>query len=131
YMSPEQCRGLSLDDRSDMYSVGCVLYEALTGLPPFSGESALTTMMKHQAEKPISLREASLGKTFPPGMEEVVAKLLEKEPRARYNSLFDVEEDLKRIKLGQQVRLGGTSPSAQTAAFGREAAQRRYHVVAW
>ncbi|HEY9784545.1 MAG TPA: serine/threonine-protein kinase [Candidatus Obscuribacterales bacterium] len=51
YMSPEQCMGIAVDHRSDLYSLGCVLYEALTGAPPFIGDNALTTMMRHQSEK--------------------------------------------------------------------------------
>ncbi|MGH9551977.1 MAG: serine/threonine protein kinase, partial [Terriglobales bacterium] len=49
YMSPEQCLGQALDHRADIYSLGCVMFESLTGLPPFMGESALSTMMKHQS----------------------------------------------------------------------------------
>ncbi len=98
YMSPEQCMGIAVDHRSDLYSLGCVLYEALTSLPPFLGDTALSTMMKHQSEKQISLREASLGMQFPDGLESVVAKLLEKDPQDRYQSAGQLASDLIRVE---------------------------------
>ncbi len=66
-MSPEQCMGSAVDSRADLYSCGCSIYEALTGAPPMIGENALSTMMKHQMEKPLSLREASMGIDFSAG----------------------------------------------------------------
>jgi serine/threonine protein kinase len=110
YMSPEQCLGRTVDDRSDAYSVGCVLFEALTGLPPLIGDTALGTMMKHQSEKPPSLKEATLGKEFPDDLERVVAKLLAKDPRSRYNALEEVTVDLDRIADNKPVLLGGKPP---------------------
>ena len=98
YMSPEQCMGNAVDHRSDLYSLGCVLYEALTSLPPFLGDSALSTMMKHQSESQISLKEASLGMQFPPGLESIVAKLLEKDPQDRYQSAGQLASDLIRVE---------------------------------
>ncbi len=86
YMSPEQCMGMAVDQRSDLYSLGCVIYEALTGAPPLVGDSALATMLKHQSEEALSLKEASLGIEFPQKIELLVAKLLAKDPRDRYQS---------------------------------------------
>ncbi|MBX9950540.1 MAG: protein kinase [Candidatus Obscuribacterales bacterium] len=86
YMSPEQCTGTLVDHRSDLYSIGCVFYELLTGAPPFIGENALSTMMKHQGEMALSLKEASLGKSFPQPLDQIVSKLLEKDPNLRYQS---------------------------------------------
>ncbi len=79
--------GASIDLRSDIYSGGCVLFEALTGLPPFFGDTALSTMMQHQSDKPPTWKEATLGQEFPADLEATVAKLLEKDPRHRYRSL--------------------------------------------
>ncbi len=103
YMSPEQCMGHSIDQRSDIYSLGCSLFEALTGLPPFSGESALSIMMKHQLEEPPTLKETSLGKDFPQSLEQVVRKLLSKDPSARYQSMMSVKHALQLVKDGKSI----------------------------
>ncbi len=102
YMSPEQCMGVAVDRRADLYSLGCVMYEALTGAPPLIGDSALSTMMRHQSEKPLSLKEASMGIVFPQAVEQVVAKLLEKDPNLRYSNaqlltacLVNIQQELQ------------------------------------
>jgi len=98
YMSPEQCYGLQVDKRSDIYSLGCIMYECLTGMPPFVGESSLATLMKHQQEKPLSLREATLGTVFPAVLEQIVARMLEKRPEDRYQLAEELQLDLDRLK---------------------------------
>ncbi len=105
YMSPEQCLGTKIDHRTDIYSIGCVMYEALTGAPPFHGESALSLMMKHQSEQPQSLKEASLGREFPEALEAIVARTMEKNPDLRYQNLLDLAQDLAVL---QQGRAGST-----------------------
>jgi serine/threonine protein kinase len=104
YMSPEQCMGIAVDHRSDLYSLGCVFYETLTGAPPFIGDSALSTMLKHQSENPLSLKEASLGEEFPDEIETVIRTLLEKDPDKRYQSANRLAEDL--ILLEKSLRSG-------------------------
>lgn len=101
YMSPEQCMGTAVDHRSDLYSLGCVMYETLTGAPPMVGDNALSTMMKHQNEVPLALRQASLGLDFPESIEFVIAKLLEKDPAKRYQSANLLTADLVAIEQGQ------------------------------
>lgn len=103
YMSPEQCFGLSVDHRSDIYSFGCALYESLTGFPPFVGDTALSTMMRHQNEVPASLKSATLGKDYPESMEAIVAKLLRKDPNQRYQSIAEVKRDLELVEEGRQI----------------------------
>lgn len=97
YMSPEQCAGERVDYRADVYSLGCVLFEALTGAPPCVGESALSTMMQHQIAKPLSLKEASMGLEFPPELEKIVARMLEKAPEKRYQKLGVVAHHLAAL----------------------------------
>ncbi|MBI2810576.1 MAG: serine/threonine protein kinase [Candidatus Melainabacteria bacterium] len=84
YMSPEQCRGTAVDQRTDIYSLGCVMYECLTGLPPFVGDTAMSTMVKRLTQTPASLKDATIGLDFPPALEIVVRKMLATEPEDRY-----------------------------------------------
>ena len=101
YMSPEQCLGGTIDKRCDLYSLGCVFFEALTGAPPLVGDNALATMMKHQSETPVSLKEASMGIEFPAKMEAIVAQLLQKDPELRYQSAQHLTADLIGLDSGQ------------------------------
>ncbi len=94
YMSPEQCQGVELDRRSDIYSLGCVIYECLTGSPPHIGDTAVTTMFKHLNDAPPSLKEGSLGVDFGEELEEIVATMLAKEPDDRFQSMRDVKQAL-------------------------------------
>ncbi len=98
YMSPEQCTGIAVDHRSDLYSLGCVIYEALTGAPPLVGESALSTMMKHQSEEALSLKEGSLGIEFPQQIEQIVSRLLAKDIQQRYQSAQYFTADLVYLR---------------------------------
>lgn len=103
YMSPEQSCGLALDLRSDIYSLGCSLYETLTGLVPFRGANAIQTLMRHQTEEAPSLESAAPGAGFSQSLEAVVAKCLEKDPLDRYQSIDELAIDLKRIREGKPV----------------------------
>lgn len=111
YMSPEQCTGVAVDHRSDLYSLGCVFYETLTGAPPFMGESALSTMMKHQGDKALSLKEASLGTSYPYVLEEIIGKLLEKDPNNRYQSAKALAKDLIQLERRLNEESKSTLPS--------------------
>jgi len=127
FMSPEQCMGLIVDSRSDLYSLGCMFYEALTGAPPFIGESALATMMKHQSEPPLSLKEASMGIDFPVELERIVAKLLEKDPNQRYQNasllaqdLIQLENQLKNDRAASGTISDGSKSGNRAAYFPKE-----------
>ena len=84
YMSPEQCRGKSLDVRSDVYSLGCTFYEMLTGAPPFRGANPVDTIFQHLKGKPprFKKRNALLNR-----LEKIVMRGLEKDPASRYASM--------------------------------------------
>ena len=114
YMSPEQCSGLNVDHRADIYSLGCVFYEALTGAPPCVGENALSTMMKHQTEIPLTLKQASMGFDFPSGIEEIIARMLAKSPDQRYQSLSKVANDLGALNRGDFLSLKSHEKSKKT-----------------
>ncbi len=108
YMSPEQIQSHKIDYRSDLYSLGCVMYACLTGAPPFVGEQKFQTMDLHLTEKPASLKEASLGLDFPADLEHVVMHLLEKAPADRYQSA----DAVRKILIGISSQLGLLHPSA-------------------
>lgn len=121
YMSPEQGLGREIDSRSDLYSLGCVMYECLTGSPPFIGETALETLIKHQTEAPISLEAACFGTDFPPEIEKIVAKLLEKLPKKRYQTAGELKIDLLDYEQGN-LDIGRflKEPVEQTPQAGRQ-----------
>lgn len=118
YMSPEQCLGRPVDLRSDVYSIGCMLYECLVGAPPFIGETALATMLKHQSEKPLSLKEASLGGSFPADLEIIISRMLEKDANNRYSDLLQVAEDLKCVQRKEPISRQERPVIARTAHKG-------------
>jgi serine/threonine protein kinase len=103
YMSPEQCKSGSVDLRSDVYSLGCVLFETLTGAPPFIGDSALTTMMQHLGENAPTLKQASLGTEFPEKLEYILARMLDKDPSNRYQNLGLVAHALASVLGSESV----------------------------
>jgi len=102
YFSPEQAKGEGLDLRSDLYSLGVVLYELLVGKPPFTGENALATAYMQVNEAPKSIR--SQVPTTPAEIEVVVSKCIAKDPGLRYSSAEELRDDLGRFMNGQQTR---------------------------
>ena len=97
YMSPEQCKGLSLDGRSDIYSLGCLMYQAITGALPFLGENALQTLSKHICDPPPKFKEIAPDLKIPPELEKIIFRTLEKEPEKRYETLAELHADLEAI----------------------------------
>jgi len=104
YMSPEQAQGTKVDARSDLYSLGCVMYESLTGGPPFTKSTALETIMAHLSEQPLSLSQAMLGTTkFSQDLETIVARLLKKNPDLRYQSMKELKDHLLALCDGSDL----------------------------
>jgi serine/threonine protein kinase len=101
YMSPEQCRGEKLDARSDIYSMGCVMYETLTGNPPIQGTNMLEILFKHINEMPPRLTQTASGMPFPAKLEAIVFKTLAKDPAERYQTMAALREDLVRYQREQ------------------------------
>ncbi len=93
YMSPEQITGKKVDNRSDIFALGGVLYELLTGQKPFPGDSITTVIYKIMNEAPLPMR--TFEKDLPEGLEVIVQKALAKDPEARYQSCRDLVRDLK------------------------------------
>ncbi|WP_293310754.1 Stk1 family PASTA domain-containing Ser/Thr kinase, partial [Mycolicibacterium sp.] len=100
YLSPEQARGERVDARSDVYSLGCVLYEILTGEPPFVGDSPVAVAYQHVREDPIppSAKRAGIS----PELDAVVLKALAKNPDNRYQSAAEMRADLVRVHSGEK-----------------------------
>ncbi len=98
YMSPERCAGMRSDVRSDIYSLGCVLYEMLTGSKVFPSENSLQTCHKHISEKPRLFQEIPEMQFVPPALESVVMKCLDKDPALRYQSYNELIVDLGKIR---------------------------------
>jgi serine/threonine protein kinase len=97
-MSPEQARGGKVDHRSDLYALGCVMYECLATSPPFVGNNPLETMLMHLEKKPVPIKEASMGHAVDPRIEKIIFCLLEKDPDHRYQSMTDLKHDLQNLR---------------------------------
>ena len=113
YLSPEQARGEKLDERSDVYSAGCVLFELLTGRAPFSGDTAVSLAYQHVSEPPPL--PSSIASDVPIELDQVTMKALAKDPAQRYSSAGDMAADLMRAAQGLSI----TAPSVaawETAA---------------
>ncbi|SDI88902.1 serine/threonine protein kinase [Frankineae bacterium MT45] len=94
YLSPEQARGESVDARSDVYSTGCLLYELVTGHPPFTGDSPVAVAYQHVRETAPS--PSSMDATIPRALDSIVMKALAKNPLNRYQSAAEMRSDLQR-----------------------------------
>ena len=101
YLSPEQARGAPVDQRSDIYSVGIVLYELLTGQLPFTGETPLEIAMKHLSEIPKP--PSALRPEISPDLDMVVLRALAKDPDERFDSAEDMDAELARVASGSAV----------------------------
>jgi len=116
YLSPEQAQGQTVDARSDIYSLGCVLYEMLTGAAPFTGDSPVSIAYKHVKEDPVPPRR--LNPDVTPDLEAVVMKMLAKNPANRYQTADELREDLNRLAQGRPILatpvLGGDATEVVT-----------------
>jgi serine/threonine protein kinase len=143
YASPEQLQGWEVDARSDLYSMGCCLYEMLTGSPPFTGADPVSTAYRHVHERPTPLRE--LDPLLPAALAAVTGRALEKDPARRYQSAAEMAGDLTRVLAGEPAAAAdpGTVPidtdradppsadldeSAPTTA-GRSGRPRRWRTI--
>ena len=101
YLSPEQARGERVDARSDLYSTGCLLYELLTGRPPFTGDSPVAIAYQHVRENPVP--PSQIDPEIPPWADSIVLKAMQKDPADRYQSAGEMRNDLQRALSGAPV----------------------------
>ena len=101
YLSPEQARGEQVDARSDVYSTGCVLYELLTGRPPFVGDSPVSVAYQHVREEPV--RPSAIDPDVPTAVDSIVLKALTKDREQRYQSADEMRRDIAAALAGRSV----------------------------
>jgi len=117
YLSPEQARGETVDARSDLYSTGCLLFELLTGRPPFIGDSPVAVAYQHVGQAP--QRPSELASDVPEVLDRIVLKALTKDRDARYSTAAEFRADLETALRGGDV----TAPMIGAAAAGAAATQ--------
>ena len=127
YLAPEQAKGEPVDERTDLYSVGVVLYEMLTGGLPFRGDSAVTVALKHVNEQPPEPAELVPGTPY--SLNQIVLKALAKDPDNRYRSAAEFSADLVAARSGGPLLAAGYDPSlertiVQSPAGGAEGTTR-------
>ena len=121
YISPEQAKGSKIDYRTDIYSLGVVLYEMLTGKLPFEGETALQVVMQHLNAVPLSPSEVLPG--IPQGLDEIVMHAMCANISRRYASAEELYADLERVKNNAAAHFdyaGAADESGETQVIGRE-----------
>ncbi|MCD7731162.1 MAG: Stk1 family PASTA domain-containing Ser/Thr kinase [Oscillospiraceae bacterium] len=142
YISPEQARGDITDEKSDIYSVGVMMYEMLTGVKPFDADNPVTVALMHMQNEPKMPRE--INDSIPEGLEEIVIRAMQKEASKRYQSASEMIKDIEEFKKNpsivfeykylsektQYYNAGAVSKAAAAAAYEANSAEKGAHYAA-
>jgi eukaryotic-like serine/threonine-protein kinase len=121
YLSPEQAQGQPVDGRSDLYSLGCVVFEMVTGRAPFLGDSPVAVASKHVLEQPTP--PSRLNPDVSPDLDAVILRALSKNPANRYQTAEEFREDLERVRRGLPVNATPLLPAGTTQVIDRPASR--------
>lgn len=127
YMSPEQAAGAAVDHRTDIYSLGVMMYEMTSGQLPFHADNFMGILTQHMYKAPVPIRAMVGAPECSPGLEAVILKCLSKKPDARYQSMADLADDVRRVQQGEvptavhdmMARSGGFNVPADYFQAGR------------
>lgn len=128
YMSPDQMRGISFDRRSEVYSLGCILFELLTGSRIYSGETVMEIVSSHVNAPIPKLAEVVPDKHYPEKLDQILEKCLAKEPEDRYQSMGEVKNDLENLL--RDLRSGGAEEQAlETSSEAGDYSSALHHAM--
>ncbi len=125
YMSPEQCKGVACDEAADIYALGCIIYEMLTGSPPFNSTEFVSLIRKHEKEQPELISKKAQAADLPKSIDAVVLKALEKEPEKRYRSMSQFSEALEKCLQGATQEFD----AREVTALSVPKEKSRHHLV--
>ena len=123
YMSPEQIQGIRVDARADIFSLGVIIYEMLTGKRPFEGDHITTIVYKIMNEEPTNIRE--MKRDLPEGFEQVIKKALEKDANKRYQSCKELAADLKNIGAWSDKTISSDLQRSEVLGLQKKRKQKR------
>ncbi len=123
YMSPEQCRGRKLDNRSDIYSLGCVMYHSLSGKRPFNAQDLPECLYKQVHEEPPKFAEIVPELNIPENLEKIVVKAMAKDPADRFDTMTDFRQAIDTVETGSalEISMPPTKPTGTTTVIASQA----------